>query len=53
MARNLMMHTCPLRSCRPEVGPPDEMRHFGTLLQLKESYVKGAGDDQMKADSGE
>ena len=53
MARNLMTHICPLRSYLPEVGLPDEMRHFGTLLQLKESYVRGAGDDQMKADSGE
>lgn len=53
MVRNLTMHTCPLRSYLPEVGLPDEMRHFGTLLQLKESYVKGAGDDQLKEDSGE
>jgi len=35
------------------VGLPDEIRHFGTILQLKESYLKGAGDDQLKADSGE
>jgi len=33
------------------IGLPDEMRHFGTLLELKESYIKGAGDDQLKADS--
>ena len=53
MAQSLMMRTCPLRSYLPEVGLPDEMRNFGTLLKLKESYMKGAGDDQMKADSSE
>jgi len=33
------------------IGLPDEMRHFGTLLELKESYIKGPGDDQLKEDS--
>ncbi len=34
------------------VGFPAEMRHFGTLLELKESFLKGAGDDQLTEDSG-
>ncbi len=33
------------------VGLPDEMRHFGTVLQLKQDYVKTAEDDQLKEDS--
>jgi len=31
---------------------PDNMRHFGTVLDLKESYLKGAADDQLTQDSG-
>lgn len=34
------------------VGLPDEMRHFGPLLDLKESYMKNAGDDQLKENQG-
>ncbi len=30
------------------VGLPDEMRHFGPLLELKESIIKTAEDDQLK-----
>jgi len=33
------------------VGLPDEMRHFGTVLQLKQDYVKTAEDYQLKQDS--
>ena len=35
------------------VGLPDEMRHFGTVLDLKKDFVKTAEDDQfIKEDSG-
>jgi len=33
------------------VGLPDEMRHFGTILEMKESYIKTGGDDQRIEDS--
>lgn len=33
------------------VGLPDDMRHFGTLLELKESILKTAEDDQLKPGS--
>jgi len=34
------------------IDQPDQMRPFGTALQLKEYYVKGVGDDQLKENSG-
>jgi aminobenzoyl-glutamate utilization protein B len=33
------------------VGLPDDMRHFETLLELKESIIKTAEDDQLKPGS--
>ncbi len=33
------------------VGLPGDMRHFGTLLELKESIIKTADDDQLKPGS--
>ena len=35
-------------------GLPDEMRHFGSVLDLKKDFIKTAEDDQfIKEDSGE